>query len=121
MTNSGRSSFINRRDFVKTAAAGSVAFSGFPSIVPSFVLGKNAPSNQINIGQIGCGRIAQTHDLPETFKNKNVRIVGVSDVDRSRQQGCKRLVEGWYAKRDGGSRSVDAFCFLRCIMGWTIR
>lgn len=110
MNNSINPSF-NRRDFVKTAVkgsiVGSIALTGFPTIVPSSVFGKSAPSNLINIGQIGCGRIALTHDLPETFRNENVRIIGVSDVDRSRQIGCKKLIEGWYAKKTGQSNYLD--------------
>src|SRR5690606_28620595 len=101
----------NRRNFMKTAAksavVGTVAISGFPSIVPSSVFGKTAPSNKINIGQIGCGRIAVTHDLAETFKYDVARIVAVSDVDRNRQSSCKKLIEGWYAKKTGQSNYID--------------
>ena len=52
---------------------------GYPSIVPASVVGKNAPSNKINIGQIGCGRIARQHDLIDTmaFNNANVMAVVV--------------------------------------------
>lgn len=101
----------SRRDFMRTTAksavVGSVVLSGFPSIVPSSVFGKNAPSNKINIGQIGCGRIAVTHDLPETFKYDAARIMAVSDVDRNRQASCKKLIEGWYAKKTGKSNYLD--------------
>lgn len=100
-------SACNRRDFIKTAAksalAGTVAISGFPVIVPSTVFGKTAPSNKINIGQIGCGRIARGHDLPETFKHDAARIIAVSDVDSHRQASCKKLIEGWYEKKTGKS------------------
>ncbi|QEH43391.1 Gfo/Idh/MocA family protein [Chitinophaga sp. XS-30] len=100
-------SACNRRDFLKTAAksalAGTVAISGFPAIVPSTVFGKTAPSNKINIGQIGCGRIARGHDLPETFKHDAARIIAVSDVDSHRQASCKKLIEGWYEKKTGKS------------------
>jgi hypothetical protein len=34
-----------------------------PSSIPSQVLGKNPPSDKINIGQIGCGRLPYL-DLP---------------------------------------------------------
>ena len=46
-----------------TAAAGTLII---PTIIPSSVIGKNPPSDKINIGQIGFGRIAMTHDLAET-------------------------------------------------------
>lgn len=47
----------SRRDFLKTSA-GLGALLGFPTIIPSSVLGKNgsiAPSNRVTIGVIGCG------------------------------------------------------------------
>jgi predicted dehydrogenase len=79
----------------------------FPTIVPSSVFGKNAPSNRINIGQIGCGRIARTHDLVETFKYDQAHIMAVADVDRTRLQGGKQMIEGWYAKKTGKENYVD--------------
>ena len=59
---------MKRRKFISstiTVAAGSVVI---PTIIPSSVIGKNPPSDMINIGQIGFGRIAMTHDLAETLK-----------------------------------------------------
>src|SRR5690242_8025796 len=78
----GRRRFI--KDTIKVGA-GSVVLAGFPTIVPSTVFGKNAPSNKINIGQIGCGRIASTHDLPEIFKYDVARIMAIADLDKNRQ------------------------------------
>ena len=100
----------SRRKFLKNSimlSAGTVALSGFPTIVPASVFGKNAPSNKINIGQIGCGRIARTHDLPETFKHEVARIVGIADVDSHRLQTGKQMVEDWYTKRTGKSNYID--------------
>lgn len=100
----------SRREFVKTGvlgAAASVAAIGFPTIVPASVFGKNAPSNKINIGQIGCGRIAITHDLVETFKHGNAHIMAIADVDRYRLESGKKMVEGWYTKKTGSSTYVD--------------
>ena len=42
---------MKRRKFIGKAALGTAAMVGFHSIVPANVLGKNAPSNKINIGQ----------------------------------------------------------------------
>jgi len=93
----------DRRGFMKTAAktalVGGVALTGFPTIVPASVFGKNAPSNKINIGQIGCGRIARTHDLVEAFRNDVARIMAVADVDKARLQSGKKMIEGWYDKK----------------------
>jgi predicted dehydrogenase len=95
-----------RRDFVKTAALTTAAI-GFPTIVPSSVFGKSAPSNKINIGQIGCGRIAMTHDLVETFKYDKARIMAMADVDRPRLLNGKKVIEGWYDKKMGKTGYID--------------
>ena len=100
----------SRRNFLKTtvkATAGTVALANFPTIVPASVFGKNAPSNKINIGQIGIGRIARTHDLQETFKYDVARIMAVADVDRTRLESGKKLIEGWYAKKTGQDNYID--------------
>ncbi|MBN1466746.1 Gfo/Idh/MocA family oxidoreductase [candidate division KSB1 bacterium] len=83
---------MKRRDFIKTTTA----FAA-PMIVPSFVFGSDAPSNKINIGQIGCGRIARDHDLPETMKYDRAQIVAVSDLDAKRLSEGKQFIEAWYA------------------------
>jgi predicted dehydrogenase len=101
----------DRREFMKSvtksAVVGTVALTGFPTIVPASVFGKNAPSNKINIGQIGCGRIARTHDLAETFKYDVARIMAVADVDKGRLQSGKKLIESWYTKKTGNSNYID--------------
>ena len=79
---------VSRRNFMKSttkgAIAASLAITGFPTIVPASVFGKNAPSNKINIGQIGFGRIAKGHDLPDVMRNDIARVIAVSDVDSKR-------------------------------------
>ena len=100
---------LDRRKFIKQAATGSAALfaaAAFPSIVPSSVFGKNAPSNRIHIGQIGFGRIAMTHDLPEVMKHDYVRVIGVADVDSKRLAQGKAWIEKYYADK-GGKSSVD--------------
>jgi len=101
----------SRRDFVKTAAKGAavatVAF-GFPTIVPSSVFGKNAPSNMINVGQIGCGRIATVHDLQTTLKYTDAaRVIAIADFSGLRQDMGKKFVESTYAKSTGKANYVD--------------
>jgi myo-inositol 2-dehydrogenase / D-chiro-inositol 1-dehydrogenase len=91
---------MKRRNFIKNSAMAS-AIIGFPTIVPSSVFGKNAPSNKINIGQIGCGRIAREHDLPGTWQHDVARIVAVSDVDSKRMREGKELIEQFYTKKMG--------------------
>lgn len=79
-----------------------------PYLVPSTVFGKSAPSNKINIGQIGCGRIARGHDLPGTWQHDVARITAVCDLDRNRTEDAKKLVEGHY-KKTGSTVDVKMY------------
>ncbi len=100
----------NRRSFLKSTAtgtAGIIAASVFPTIVPASVFGKNAPSNKINIGQIGFGRISSGHDLPETIKNEVARVIAVADLDKNRLAMGKKWIEKQYADKTGKDNYVD--------------
>ncbi len=93
-----------RRGFIQTAGEGIVAASvaaGFPAIVPASVFGAVAPSNRINIGAIGMGRIARVHDLPGLWKHPAARIMAVCDLDSTRVADAVALVNGRYAKMTG--------------------
>ena len=102
---------ISRRKFidssVKATLASSFAIGGFPTIVPAGIFGKNAPGNRINIGQIGFGRIAMTHDLAETLKYDAARIVAVADLDSNRAAKGKQFIENYYAKKTGTAGYID--------------
>jgi len=86
------------------AATGTVIL---PTIVPSSVFAKIPPSDKINIGQIGFGRIAMTHDLPETMKNDVARIVAVADYDSVRLEKGKQFIESYYAGVKGRSGYIN--------------
>ena len=66
-----------RRDFIKRTITAGAGLIIAPTIVPASVFGKNAPSNRINIGAIGTGRISRDHDMPGVWKYDDVRIVAV--------------------------------------------
>ncbi len=97
---------ISRRSILKTAGAAVAA--GFPTIVPSSVFGQNAPSNRINVGAIGVGRISRTHDLPAIRKYETARIMAVCDLDANRVEAGKALINGWY-KEDGKTSDVKGY------------
>ncbi len=74
----------SRRAFLSATGQGIVASSvvaGFPAIVPSSVFGATAPSNRINVGAIGTGRISRGHDMPGIWKHDGARIMAVCDLD----------------------------------------
>lgn len=108
MSNDAKSgSEMTRREYLKTSVLGASGLFLAPTIVPSTVFGKSAPNDKINVGQIGCGRIARGHDLPETMKEDVVRVIAVSDVDRQRMEDGKALVERWYAEEKESENYVD--------------
>ena len=98
---------MKRRDFIGKSIVGVVGAIAVPTIVPSSVFGKNAPSNKINVGQIGCGRIARDHDLPGTMQHEIARLVAVCDLDKNRLLDGKKLVEAYYTKKTGNANYVD--------------
>ena len=94
----------SRREFVKAAAAGLAASSvaaGFPTVVPASVLGAAAPSNRINVGAIGTGRISRAHDLPGIWKHGGARVMAACDLDAKRLQDAITLINGHYTKTTG--------------------
>ena len=94
---------MKRRKFISKTALGTFATVGFPSVVPASVIGKNAPSNKINIGQIGCGRIARSHDLIDTMAYDVANIMAVCDLDSKRMKDAKELVDKFYQEKKGES------------------
>jgi len=98
---------VSRRKFIKTTAIGAAGTLVIPTIVPSTVFGKNAPSNIINVGAIGNGRISRTHDMTETLKYDISRLIGVCDVDSKRVNDAKTYVENYYKEKTGKSNYVD--------------
>ncbi len=74
---------ISRRSVVKGSLFAGAAL-GFPTIVPRSVFGANAPSNRINVGQIGCGVISRYHTRIMQ-RMDDVRVVAACDAYKSRR------------------------------------
>ncbi len=100
----------SRRKFLKNSlkgAVGTLALTNFPTIVPAHVVsGPLAPSNRINVGCIGNGRISREHDMPGVWKHDVARIIAVCDLDKNRLQSAQKLVTDYYTKK--GQASSDA-------------
>ena len=93
---------MTRRNVLQSAL-----IAGFPAIVPSSVVGKTSPSNRINVGAIGNGRISRGHDMPGVWKFDQARIVAVCDLDRKRMEDAKTLVNGHYKTHDAVTGYLD--------------
>jgi myo-inositol 2-dehydrogenase / D-chiro-inositol 1-dehydrogenase len=90
---------LSRREFCRVAGLATAA-SVFPMILPSRLLGADAPSNRIRVGQIGCGRIATGHDMPGVLRSDLADIVAVCDLDSKRAAGGKAYVEKFYRDKN---------------------
>jgi predicted dehydrogenase len=91
-TNKTGGSPVTRRRAL-AGMAGAVA--GFPTIVPAQVLGRNgatAPSEKINLGVIGIGPRC-TEVLKSMLGLKDVRCAAIADVQKTRREAGKMLVD----------------------------
>lgn len=98
---------MKRRDFLKGTIAATTGLFGMPTIISSSALAKTAPNDKINIAQIGFGRIAQSHDLPDTIRHDMCRVVAVADVDIKRANQGKKWIEDYYTKQKNKPGYVD--------------
>ena len=94
-----QTSHSTRREFLRISGLAGAAI-GFPTIIPSRVLGADAPSKKINVLQIGCGRIGRDMDMPGILRQKDARLVAVCDLDSLRLDDAKNMVESHYQKNN---------------------
>jgi myo-inositol 2-dehydrogenase/D-chiro-inositol 1-dehydrogenase len=89
----------NRRSFVRNMGLAGAAI-GFPTIIPSRVLGADAPSKKINILQIAAGRIGRSMDIPGVLRQDAARLVALCEIDALRLADGKEMVESHYKKKN---------------------
>ncbi len=90
----------SRRDLLRRSAAG--ALLAAPFYVPAAALGrdgKTAASERITLGVIGVGPRC-TYDLKSILKLSDVQCVAICDVQSSRREAAKKLVDGHYQNND---------------------
>ena len=88
-------SSTGRRHAIKLLAAGASA----PFIVPSRVLGQDAPSKKITVGFIGIGWQGGSN-LDGFLSQDDCRVVAVCDVDDKHLQDAQRKVNARYGNQD---------------------
>lgn len=110
------SSLCTRRDFLKTAALAGAAL-GWPTLVPSSVLGQNAPNSRIGLGLIGLGLMMGGHQS-HMLGRDDVQVLAVCDVWRQRREAAKAAIEKAYARKAGtGSyKGCEAYLEFERIM-----
>ncbi|MCK4291656.1 MAG: Gfo/Idh/MocA family oxidoreductase [Planctomycetes bacterium] len=93
---------LDRRQFLKRATGITAGAMAFAYIVPSAALGRAgsvAPSNRIAMGAIGVGGMG-TGDMRGFLGKKEVQVVAVCDVDRSKRNNAKKIVDDRYKTSD---------------------
>jgi predicted dehydrogenase len=85
---------VSRRDFIRVASAVGIIT---PSFIPSHVWGaKTPPSDRLTMGFIGVGK--QNRYLLKKFLGKDTQVVAVCDVDTTRREAARQMVEDAYAQ-----------------------
>jgi predicted dehydrogenase len=91
---------LTRRDLLRRSAAAPAL--AVPWFVPSAALGRDgkvAPSERITLGVIGLGPRCN-YDLQAILKQPDVQCVAICDVQASRREAGKRLVDKKYENSD---------------------
>src|SRR6186713_1759895 len=108
--NDVRAAALSRREFNQMLIGGAVAA---PLILPARLFGAEAPSNRWRIGQIGCGRIAQVHDVPAVLKAGSADYVAVCDLDSKRAVDSKEQMTAFYRKAGGAVADIRIYSDYR--------
>ncbi len=106
-----RKTTLTRRSFLRRAAAAGAACA-LPSIATTPLLNAAAPSNRINVGQIGCGNIFANYHFNYLGGMPDVRIVAVADAYKSRREAAAERLNQKY----GGSGIAKAYTDFREIL-----
>jgi hypothetical protein len=91
----------SRRDFLISSTTAAAAAS-IATAIPSSAIGGNrnvSPSERITLGIIGIGPRC-TYDLKAILPLGDVRCIAIADVQASRREAGKALVDGHYGNRD---------------------
>jgi len=91
---------LSRRSFLKRAALATGTGAALPQIIPARLLGADAPSNKITVGFIGTGDHGTSWNLRRYMNFDDARVLVVCDVDRTRMEKAKEIVDTQYLNKD---------------------
>jgi predicted dehydrogenase len=97
----------SRRSFLKIALAAGAA----PAIVPAGVVraqeGRPTPANRTTFALIGCGNMGPSGVFHNVIKNKDVQVIAMCDVFKSRREARAKQVDDIY--KTAGCAAVGDF------------
>jgi predicted dehydrogenase len=85
----------SRRRFLRGTAATAAAL-GFPTIIPSGLLGRDAPSNRVHVGAIGVGSRSNGVNIAGIARFSDARIIACADPFEDRRNGFAAKVNKIY-------------------------
>ena len=88
---------LSRRRFLQRAVGASTVFA-VPNILTAPLFGAAAPSNRVNVAQIGCGNIGSNYHVPLLTQMDDVRIVAVADAYKSRREATAAKLNTKYGE-----------------------
>jgi predicted dehydrogenase len=88
---------LSRRKFLKKSGLIAGGSAIFPVIIPSCAFGAN---DRINIGMIGTGDHGISWNLAAYLKLDDCRVIAACDVDQSRAEKAKAIIDNRYGNRD---------------------
>ncbi|VGO11908.1 Glycosyl hydrolase family 109 protein 1 [Pontiella desulfatans] len=91
-------STLSRRSSLKAGLLTGSALA-FPAIVPSKVLGAEAPSNLLAMGFIGVGNQGTQVNMKSFLQEKDCRVVAVCDVKAKNQANAQNIVNAHYGEQ----------------------
>ena len=101
---------MKRRDFIQKTSVTAIGGIFVPTVIPSTIFGKTAPSNQINVGMVGTGRQAINANLINGFlKLDNCRVIAVNDVDSWRMNLAEKTVNDTYSTSGKSYKGVKKY------------
>jgi predicted dehydrogenase len=89
---------VSRRQFLKRAGAVAAGAIAMPAIVPASAFGQNAPSERLNIGMIGMGKMMSGH-LGVFLGRPDTQILAMCDVESERLEFHKNHANETYAQQ----------------------
>ena len=93
------SSPLGRRSFLKRAGATAATLSA-PLVLPSGLLGENAPSNKVHLGFIGMGSQGTGRNLGTFLNQPDIVVLAVCDVRKAAAENAKRIVDKTHQNTD---------------------
>jgi predicted dehydrogenase len=108
---------ITRRNFVRSAVA---TAASLPVLLPGSTLGddKKVASERLTLGFIGMGTQNRGH-LGHFLGQKDTQVLAVCDVDTTRREAARKMVEERYAKdqKTGQYKGCAAYNDFRELLG----